>query len=146
MSEVDAAKTEPAPAGGRPLPQLDDVSRPYWSALAGGRLRYQECPHCGHRQLYPRACCTACGDTPEWRDASGEGTVHTFTVIRQNHGKPFRDLLPYVVAMVELDEGPRLMTNIVGCPPEDVRIGRRVRLDAERVDDELGLPFFRLAD
>ena len=61
--------------------------------------------------------------TPEWHDASGKGTVHTFTIIRQNHAKPFREQLPYVVAMVELDEGPRMMSNVIDCDVADVHIG-----------------------
>jgi uncharacterized OB-fold protein len=127
---------------GLPLPQPDNVSAPYWKALAEGRLTFQECPACGHRQLYPRALCTACAGTPEWRDATGRGTVHTYTVIRQNWAKPFRDRLPYVVAMVELDEGPRLMTGIVGCEPDDVRIGMEVEVAVVPVDDDIGLPYF----
>jgi uncharacterized OB-fold protein len=130
---------------GRPLPAPDAVSAPYWKAATDGKLVYQECPACGHRQLYPRAMCTACAATPEWRDASGSGTVHTFTVIRQNWAEPFRSQLPYVVAMIELDEGPRLMSNVTDCAPEDVHIGMRVELYTVRVDDEIGLPLFRPA-
>jgi uncharacterized OB-fold protein len=127
---------------GVPMPEPDNVSAPYWRALAGGTLLFQECPACGHRQLYPRAMCTECAATPEWREASGRGTVHTFTIIRQNWAEPFRDRVPYVVAMVELDEGPRLMTNITGCALDDVHIGLAVELHAVRIDDDLGLPYF----
>lgn len=129
----------------RPLPRVDNVSAPYWKAAAEGRLLYQECPACGHRQLYPRAMCTACAATPEWREASGRGSVHTYTVIHQNHAEPFRDQLPYVVAMVELDEGPRMMTNITDCDPADVSIGMAVELHTVTIDDELGLPLWRPA-
>jgi uncharacterized OB-fold protein len=130
---------------GRPLPRTDAVSAPYWRAAAEGRLVYQECPACGHRQLYPRAMCAACAATPEWRDAGGRGVVHTYTVIRQNWAKPFREQVPYVVAMIELDEGPRVMSNIVGCEPDAVHIGMRVELETVRIDDEIGLPFWRPA-
>ena len=70
-------------------------------------------------------------------------TVHTFTVARQNWAEPFRELAPYVVAIVELDEGPRMMTNITGCAPDDVRIGMRVEAYTIAVDGGLGVPFWR---
>ena len=80
----------------RPIPRPDAVSAPYWEAAARGELLIQECTSCGHRQFYPRAVCTDCGGDVDWLTCSGRGTVHTFTVIRQNHAKPFKDELPYV--------------------------------------------------
>ena len=68
-----------------------------------------------------------CRGPVEWVEASGRGTVYSFTVIRQNYSRPFRDWIPYVVALVDLEEGPRVMTNIVDCEPDDVRIGMAVR-------------------
>ena len=129
----------------RPIPALDGVSKTYWEAGARGELLFQQCPACGNRQLYPRAMCTACGETPEWVRASGRGTVHTFTVIRQNYGRPFRDELPYVVAIVELEEGPRLMTNVTGIAVEDVRIGLPVQVYFELAAERVGVPFFHPA-
>jgi uncharacterized OB-fold protein len=133
------------PTEGRPLPAPDHLSAEYWRSAADGKVLYQECPACGHRQFYPRVVCTKCGATPEWRTASGKGTVHTFTVIRQNYAAPFREQLPYVVAMVELDEGPRMMTNLTGCEPDDVRVGMPVEAYTVPVDEEIGLPFWRPA-
>ncbi len=130
---------------GRPLPQPDHVSATYWEAAARGDVLYQECPRCGNRQWYPRALCTACGADPEWATASGRGTVHTFTIVRQNLAEPWGGLLPYVVAMVELEEGPRMMTNITGCDPEDVYIGMPVEAFTVEVEERLGLPFWRPA-
>jgi uncharacterized OB-fold protein len=129
----------------RPLPDPDNISSHYWKAAADGRLTYQECPACGHRQLYPRALCTVCAADPEWRDASGRGTVHTFTIIRQNHAKAFKEALPYVVAIVELDEGPRLMGNVIDCDPESVTIGMAVEVVMAPVDDDVAVPFWRPA-
>lgn len=129
----------------RPVPLPDNVSRPYWEAAGRGELLYQECPRCGQRQLYPRALCTSCAATPEWRTASGRGTVHTFTVIRQNWAEPFREMLPYVVAMVELAEGPRLMSNVTDCAPEDVHVGMPVEAWFLPVEDGISLPMFRPA-
>lgn len=138
MSDIEGS------LGARPLPELDNVSRPFWEAAARGEVLYQECPECGHRQLYPRALCTACAAEPEWRQAAGTGTVHTYTVIHQNWAAPFKELSPYVVAVVELDEGPRLMTNIIDCDPSEVSIGLRVEARTFPVED-LGLVFFRPA-
>jgi hypothetical protein len=119
------------------------VSAPYWEAATRGELVVQECPKCGHRQFYPRAVCTDCAATSEWLTCSGRGTVHTFTVIRQNHAKPFKEELPYVVAMVELDEGPRLMGNVTGVEPDDVRIGLPVEVYFVAADEGVAVPFWR---
>jgi uncharacterized OB-fold protein len=80
----------------------------------------------------------------EWVDVSGLGTVYSRTVIRQNPTRSFRHLLPLVVALVDLDEGPRLMTNVVGSDPDDVVIGARVRVRFEHASDQAALPLFEL--
>ena len=77
-----------------------------------------------------------------WEEASGRGTVYSFTVIRQNYARPFRDLIPYVVALVDLEEGPRLMTNLVGCAPEDVVIGLPVHATFAVVSEVAGIALF----
>jgi uncharacterized OB-fold protein len=128
---------------GRPLPAPDAVSAPYWEAAAEGRLLFQQCTVCGNRQFYPRAMCTACAGAVEWLESSGRGTVHTFTVIRQNWSEPFKSQLPYVVAMVDLDEGVRMMAGLTDCEPDDVRIGMAVEAYTVEVEDGLGIPFFR---
>jgi len=142
---IDDGAPGAPPIEGRPLPQADNLSEAYWSAAAEGRLLFQECPACGNRQFYPRSLCIACGETPEWKEASGRGTVHTYTVIRQNWAAPFKELMPYVVAMVELEEGPRMMTNITDCTPDDMSIGMPVEAYVVKVEDGLGLPFWRPA-
>lgn len=129
---------------GRPVPRLDPVTTTYWEATTRGELLYQECPACGHRQFYPRACCTSCLAEPVWKQASGRGTVHTFSVIRQNYAAPFKAWTPYVVAIVELDEGPRIMGNVVGCDVDDVSIGQRVVVEFVPMSDEIALPFWRV--
>lgn len=121
------------------------LDRVFFEAAAQGALRIQRCPACGHRQFYPRQLCTACGGTPEWETASGRGVVHTFTIVRQNAAPPFKDLLPYAVAMVELDEGVRMMGNVTGCPVEQVKIGLRVEAYAVECGDGLAVPFWRPA-
>jgi hypothetical protein len=129
----------------RPKPAKDPVSAPYWEAAARGELLIQHCPSCGNRQWYPRAVCTACGENPEWQQTSGRGTVHTFTVIRQNYAKPFREELPYVVAMIELDEGPMLMGNVTDVDVETVHIGMPVEVYMIEAEEGLGVPFWRPA-
>jgi uncharacterized OB-fold protein len=127
----------------KPLPAPDAVSAPWWAAAAEGRLLYQSCPVCGHRQFYPRPLCTACGADPEWAEASGRGVVHTFTVVRQYGAPPFKDELPYVVAMIELEEGVRMLANVTDCDVESVRVGMAVEAYAVAAADDVGVPFWR---
>ena len=129
----------------RALPDPDASERPFFEAAARGELRYQRCPACSHAQFYPRAVCTACGADPAWATASGRGTIHTFTVVRQNFMPPFKDELPYVVAMVELAEGVRMMGNVTGCAPEDVHVGMAVEAYAVECEEGLAVPFWRPA-
>jgi uncharacterized OB-fold protein len=92
-------------------------------------LIYQHCPACDRIQFYPRACCTLCGgSSPEWRKSSGLGTIYTFTVNFRAPSPAFAPEIPYVIALVDLDEGFRMMLNVLGCNPETVRIGQRVRI------------------
>ncbi|WP_166462554.1 Zn-ribbon domain-containing OB-fold protein [Amycolatopsis acidicola] len=127
----------------RPRPEPNEVTAPYFAACARGELLIQRCPDCGHAQHYPRALCTSCGAAPDWERSSGQGTVYTFTVIRQTGVAPFREEVPYVVAMIELAEGPRLMGNVTGVDPEAVRIGMPVEVYMVQVDDEVGVPYWR---
>jgi uncharacterized OB-fold protein len=127
----------------KPLPQPDNVSAHYWMAAAEGKLLVQRCPRCGATQFYPRALCATCGGDPEWLETNGTGTVHTYTVVRQMGMRAFRDEVPYVVAMVELDEGPMVMGNVTDCPPDDVHIGLRVEAHFVRVDESTGIPYWR---
>lgn len=129
----------------RPIPAPDAVTAEYWKAASDGRLLFQQCPSCDHRQFYPRALCTSCGETPRYVEASGRGVVHTFTVIRQNYARPFNRLAPYVVAMIELEEGPRMMTNIVDCEVEDVQVGMQVEVVMQMAAEDVAVPFWRPA-
>jgi uncharacterized OB-fold protein len=126
------------------LALLDPTSVPFWEAATRHELFLQRCEDCGHHQLYPRPHCLACFGPVEWVASTGRGEIHSFTVIRQNFVRPFRDELPYVVALVDLDEGARLMTNVVGSAPEDVTVGARVRVRWLPVSDEAALPQFEL--
>ena len=107
------------------------------------RAALQRCPKCGHVQFYPRAVCTACGADPEWAQASGRGSVHTYTVVRQNGMPPFKEELPYVVAMVELPEGVRMMGNVTDCAVDEVGVGTKLEAYAVEFEPGLALPFWR---
>jgi len=130
----------------KPLPRVDEESRGFWEALARHELYVQECGGCGTRRYYPRALCPRClGDRTVWVRARGRGTVYSFTVTHQNQAPGFREALPYVLAVVELEEGVRLMSNVVGCAPDAVRIGMPVEVVFEDVTPEITLPKFRPA-
>ncbi len=128
----------------KPLPRIDEESRGYWEALARHELYFQRCRNCGTKRFYPRAVCTNClSSAVEWVRASGRGTVYSFTVTHQNQSPGFREELPYVLAIVELDEGVRLTTNIVVGAVDAVRIGMPVEVVFEDVTPEITLPKFR---
>ncbi len=128
----------------KPLPRIDEESRGYWEALVRHELYFQRCRDCGTKRFPPRAVCPAClSSATEWVRASGRGTVYTFTVTHQNQAPGFRGDLPYVLAIVELAEGLRLMTNVVGCPPDAVYVGMPVEVVFEDVTAEVTLAKFR---
>ena len=130
----------------KPLPRIDEESKGYWEACQRRELVIQRCGACGTLRHYPRALCPRClSDAVEWVRCSGRGTVYTFTVTHQNQAPGFRDALPYVLAYVELDEGVRLLTNIVECAPEAVRIGLAVEVVFEDATPAVTLPKFRPA-
>jgi uncharacterized OB-fold protein len=135
-------KSDPKP---RPAPGADPETEAFWNGVNEGRLLVQRCQSCGNHQLYPRWRCLRCRGQVAWVEAGGGGTVYSFTVIRQNFSRSFRHLIPYVVALVDLDEGPRVMSNLVGCDPADVRIGMPVRVRFESVSDEASVPLFEPA-
>jgi uncharacterized OB-fold protein len=133
-----------------PLPYASWESRGWWEGAGRGEIVLQRCRRCGLVQHKPRGVCVKClTDTIEYFVAAGTGTIHTFTVTHQNMVPPFSSHLPYVLAYVELDEGPRVLTNIVGCDPADVHIGQPAAADfatSERDDGEaFAVPRFRPA-
>jgi uncharacterized protein len=113
----------PAPAPER-TPETDE----FWDATAQGRLLLARCDRCDAVVWYPKTYCSECGGlSVSWREAAGTGTVYSFTVAHRGPGA-FGDAAPYVIAYVELAEGPRVLTNIVGCEPDQVAIGQRVQV------------------
>lgn len=129
------------------LPTIEPESQPFWDAAKEGRLLIQRCEACGQAQHYPRPFCVACwSDRVVWEQASGHGTLYTYSVVYVNDLAPFAERVPYVAAAVDLDEGPRVMTNIVDADPSHLRVGAPVVVDFRPLTEEITAPFFRLAE
>ena len=112
-----------------PAPTPDGSTAPYWEAAAKGELLIKRCDTCGRAHFYPRPFCPVCWSTAvRWERASGRGTVYTFSVVRRSDLPAFRERVPYVPAIVELAEGPRMMTTVVGVDPAEIRIGMAVEV------------------
>jgi uncharacterized protein len=117
-----------APQLPAPAPDRNPETDAFWKATAESQLLLPRCDECEAVIWYPRAFCPECGSLAiSWAAASGRGTIYSFTVVHRTAGD-YRDAVPYVVAYVELEEGPRVLTNIVGCQPETVYVGQPVRV------------------
>ncbi|HXR24495.1 MAG TPA: Zn-ribbon domain-containing OB-fold protein [Candidatus Binataceae bacterium] len=131
-------------ATNKPLPAVTLETAPYWDAARRHELHIQRCAACGQHQFYPRIYCAQCfSDRVAWIKASGRAKVTTFTIVRRPVSPAFADDVPYVVALVTLDEGPTMMTNIVGCLPEKVAIGMPVEVTFEDWTEEISIPKFK---
>lgn len=132
----------------RPQPIFPEHdTQPYWDAVKNQQLTYQVCQDCDSVVFTPRAHCTDCGsERLDRRVSKGAGTIYTYSVVRQNRVPAFAELGAYAVAYVDLDEGFRMLTNIVGVadPTKDIRIGQRVQVEFEPQDSgEYPIPVFR---
>lgn len=124
-------------------PPVTDVSAPFWEATEGKRLTVQRCADCSAWIWYPRSACTAClGEDLRWTEVSGEGSVYAVSVHYRPGVAEMEDRVPYAVALVELREGVRMLTNVVGCDPESVQVGQRVSVAWELLSDGRHLPVF----
>jgi uncharacterized OB-fold protein len=128
----------------RPIPPVSELTEPYWAAARRGELVVQRCSQCEERPFPPRARCPRCGaGSLAWAPVSGRGRVYSYTVAHRAPHPVFQGQLPLVVAIVELEEGPRLFTNVVGCAPADVEVGMAVEARFEPIDDtDQVLPVF----
>lgn len=135
--------TSQNPAGFTPEPAVSELTRPFWEGGLVGELRLQRCGACGHLRYPISPVCPRClSGEALWEALSGVGTVLTCTVFERAYHDAWQDQVPYVVALVELAEGPVFLTNVVGVPAADVRVGQRVRAVFERRSAEAALPQF----
>ena len=128
----------------KPLPRPTEDSAPYWEAAQRGTLCMQRCSECGHVRFPPSLLCPRClSETAAWVRLSGRGTVFSWIVVHQSQHPAFNADTPYNVTIVELEEGPRLHTNLVGCRNDEIHIGLPVEVVFEKINDEVTLPKFR---
>ena len=142
MSSKPSAETTPPP---KPVPLMSEGTRPFWEGCKAHKLMIQQCQDCQGWVYYPRVLCTHChSDRLEWRQASGRGVIYSYTVCHRPAGPAFKGDVPYVVALIDLEEGPRMLSNIRTGDPASVKIGLPVQVVFEPIDDEHTLPKFEL--
>lgn len=131
----------------KPLPEMTSVTQPFWEAASKGNLVMQRCSDCQSWVWCPRPACVECGSAKlDWTPVSGRGQVFAFTVIREVVGRALRGFakdIPYVTAWIDLEGGPRICSNIVGCPIEKVAIGMPVEVVFEEAAQGIFLPKFK---
>jgi uncharacterized OB-fold protein len=131
----------------KPLPEITDQTRPFWTAAKNRKLVLQKCARCGTTHFQPKPWCVECGcrDIP-WTEAATTGTIYTFTVSRAvaMNLAGWQDELPVLFALIDLDDGARLYGQVTGATPETIRIGGRVEAYFEDISDEAAIPKFRM--
>ncbi len=140
-----------APGGGvatqgyaKPLPGVDEETKPFWDYAKQHELRMQKCTKCGDFYYPPSSMCPHCHNWgAEWVKLSGKGEVYSFIVVRRATNPAFAKEIPYVVAIIKTSEGTRLISNVVGCKPEDVKIGMPVEVVFEDINEDFSLPKFK---
>jgi uncharacterized OB-fold protein len=124
-------------------PPVTDISAPFWDATRERRLTVQRCADCERWIWYPRSACTGClGEDLRWTRVSGAGSVYAVSVHHRPGVAEMKGRVPYAVALVDLQEGVRMLTNVVDCDPESVQIGQQVSLAWESLSDGRNLPVF----
>jgi uncharacterized OB-fold protein len=127
----------------KPLPEITDETRPFWDALRKEQLVLQQCARCAHIRYPISMVCPECLEARhEWLPLSGTGEVLSYIVFHQVYDKAFAGDVPYNVALIQLDEGPRMFSNVVGVPNDQVKVGDRVRIVFDAVTEEVTLPKF----
>lgn len=127
----------------KPIPSPTDATQPFWQGCSSGVLRLRRCSHCDRFRGPSRMVCE-CGQSDfVWTDTTGRGQVFSYTVLHRAPDPAFRADLPYVIAVVALEEGPHLLANLVGCAPDSVSIGMRVHAVFETVAADTGVVKFR---
>jgi uncharacterized OB-fold protein len=142
---VERGFSMPEPNRPKPLPVVTEESRPFWEGCRQGKLVLQYCEQCQRYQFYPRLYCMQCGSNAlRWVETSGRGVVYSYTIIRQNKSPEFMNDTPYNVAIVQLEEGPRMLSNIVDVDPLELRVDLPVTVVFDQVSESISLPRFRL--
>jgi uncharacterized protein len=129
----------------KPLPAISDENREFWEGARRGRIRMQQCGGCEHIRFPISHVCPRClsGDY-RWTDLSGRGEVFSYVIFHQLYNKAFEKDIPYNVALVQLEEGPRIYSNIVGVDNDAVKVGDKVEAVFDAVTAEVTIPRFRL--
>lgn len=128
----------------RPLPEPSAISQMFWQKALEGQLWLQYCKECSRFIFYPRVICPHCFSTGlEWKPVSGQGVVYTFTVVYRTDLPGFEEQIPYIYAVVELEEGPRMTTNIINCSIDEVYIGMPVEVVFKELTADISLPCFQ---
>ncbi len=127
-----------------PAPRIGPDGAAFWQGANRGELLLQRCTDCGRARYFPSLVCPDCGsDAAEWVAASGRGSVYSFTIVHRAPSQAFRGRVPYVIALVDLDEGPRMMANIIGDDALSVAVGDPVTVDFETAENGQAVPQFR---
>lgn len=130
----------------KPVPEPDADTAAFWRGLQKGQLLLQHCNDCRHVQYYQQGMCRHCGsESLIHRPASGRGKVHSFSVVYRSPGPAFKADVPYAVLLVELEEGPRMISTYVGEAPDEVSFDMDVQVVCEQISDKVTLPRFRRA-
>lgn len=128
----------------KPVPVVAPWARPFWDAAREGRLILQHCEDCDRVIHYPRMACPHCSSKNlDWKSASGRGTIYSFTVVESNAPSAFAGDVPYVVAVIRLDEGVQMLSNIVECDHDELVCDLQVEVVFEHLNDDFTLPKFR---
>jgi uncharacterized OB-fold protein len=128
------------------LPTPDLETRPFWDACREGVFLVRQCNACRSYHFYPRPFCPTCWSTDvDWVAASGKARLYTYSVVHENDLPPWPERVPYVAAVVDLEEGPRVMTNVEGVAFDELEIGMRLAVDFKALDDDVTIPIFRPA-
>ena len=128
----------------KPLPEMTEVSKVFWDGAKDHKLLFQCCESCGNNIFYPKKMCPSCFSSAlKWVEASGKGTIYSHTTCFSNVAPGFEKDAPYVVAVVDLEEGVRVLTNIIACNPDDLKCDMPVEVVFESINGEIELPKFR---
>jgi uncharacterized protein len=128
----------------KPVPEANTWTEPFWKAAREEKLVIQRCVDCRKNIFYPRLVCPFCfSNNIEWIETSGKGTVYSYTIVENNAPSAFLGDMPFVIAIVRLDEGVQMLSNIVGCDPGQVHCDMPVEVTYKKISEEYTLPVFK---